>query len=418
MRNFLITTWIILSFLMLGMTANAAIQSGTSGGTKWTLDTETGVLTISKGSGTSTGNYCGEWTDYCNTGSTNPWVRKNLITGDPIIRNNINITSIVVEEGVTELGTAIFWGLKDVTNVKLPESLTTIGYETFRDCSKLDSIYIPKNVCTLKDRWATDCDSLAVIEIDPENKCFFTDKYGAVYSSDSTTLVKVPQDMTIGELTIIEGATKFATDALYQQVHLTQIRLPESMTTVQYGALDGMTSLKNIYFESATAPTFEKTIGNGTNTENLVIYIPCIDPEVSGREEEFEKETGISVESIQLFLNTYDVQAVPENQRKGTTQVINATSCEDHTVTIIAKPNPGYNFLRWESNISNEIITEAKYQYNCKRDEIFTAYFSNGSFQINVTTNIGDDGTTSGIGDYEIEKEVEISASAKKKRLL
>ncbi|MBQ9101422.1 MAG: InlB B-repeat-containing protein [Paludibacteraceae bacterium] len=413
MRNFLITTWITLSFLMLGMTANAAVHSGTSGGTKWTLDTGTGVLTISKGSGTSTGNYCGEWTEYCNTSSTNPWVRKNILTGDPILRYN-NITSIVVEEGVTELGTAIFWGLKDVTSVKLPESLTTIGYETFRDCSKLDSIYIPKNVCTLKDRWATDCDSLAVIEIDPENKCFFTDKYGAVYSSDSTTLVKVPQDMTIGELTIIDGATKFATDALYQQVHLTQIRLPESMTTVQYGALDGMKNLKNIYFESEKAPAFENEIGNGTNTKNLVIYIPCIDPEVPGREEEFQKETGISVESIQLFLNTYDVQAVPENQRKGTTQVINATSCEDHTVTIIAKPNPGYNFLRWESNKSTEIITEAEYKYNCKRDEIFTAYFSNGSFQINVTTNIGDDGTTSGIGDYEIEKEVEISASAKK----
>lgn len=155
MRNFLITTWITLSFLMLGMTANAAIHSGTSGGTKWTLDTGTGVLTISKGSGTSTGNYCGEWTEYCNTSSTNPWVRKNILTGDPILRYN-NITSIVVEEGVTELGTAIFWGLKDVTSVKLPESLTTIGYETFRDCSKLDSIYIPKNVCTLKDRWATD----------------------------------------------------------------------------------------------------------------------------------------------------------------------------------------------------------------------------------------------------------------------
>lgn len=129
MRNFLITTWIILSFLMLGMTANAALQSGTSGGTKWTLDTETGVLTISKGSGTSTGNYCGEWDDYCNTtSSTNPWLKKNWL-GDPTPK--YNITSIIVEEGVTELGTAIFWRLEDVTSVKLPESLTTIGYEEF-----------------------------------------------------------------------------------------------------------------------------------------------------------------------------------------------------------------------------------------------------------------------------------------------
>lgn len=65
MRNFLITTWITLSFLMLGMTANAAIHSGTSGGTNWKLDTETGVLTISKGTSGITDNYCGTWSDYC-----------------------------------------------------------------------------------------------------------------------------------------------------------------------------------------------------------------------------------------------------------------------------------------------------------------------------------------------------------------
>jgi hypothetical protein len=379
MVNFLRKTWLTLSLILLCTGVHAAIYNGTSGGTNWTVDTGTGVLTISKSEGGSgiTEDYLAKWCDYNNCESCRePYIYIGCDESRaPWYSHRRYIKTIIVEEGVVELETAAFRDLTNVTSVSLPTSLTTIGHEAFRNCTSLDSVYVPKNVCNLKDRWVTECSDLSVIEIDKANQCYFVDKYGAVYTKDTTTLVVLPQDMIIDELIIIDGVTSFATDALYGHKHLTQLRLPASMTVVEYGALDNMRSLKTIYFESEKAPIFRNEIGGGTNTSNLAVYIPCVVPEDPNRPGEFGTQMGVSVKNIELYLNTYVVEAVPDNQRKGSTSVINETSCEDNTVTIIAKPNAGYNFLRWESNKSSEIITQAEYKYKCTRDEVFTAYF-------------------------------------------
>ena len=70
------------------------------------------------------------------------------------------IKSIVLEEGVTEIGTGAFRDLKYVEKVTLPQSLTLIGNGAFsgceqlqvigRDasygCSSLKEVYTPQNV--------------------------------------------------------------------------------------------------------------------------------------------------------------------------------------------------------------------------------------------------------------------------------
>jgi uncharacterized repeat protein (TIGR02543 family) len=343
----------------------------------------------------------------------NPWEKE--YTGFRYTNYKRYITSIVVEEGVTELGTALFHGLSNVTSVKLPESLTTIGYEAFRGCSKLDSIYIPKNVCTLKDRWATDCYELSVIEIDPENQCYSVDQYGAVYDADTTTLVKLPQDMTIGELVIPEGVTEFATDALYQQVHLTQVMLPSTMTSVKYGSLDGLENLESIYFNSTTPPAFENKIGNGTN-ENLVIYIPCL-PVDDNRDEAYQGVTGINISKIQSFLKEIEVYAVSGNAKAGSATVISRVTCEKQTVTISATTNPGYEFSHWESDVRGKIGEDQPtftYDYiegTHPKVETFTAIFEGNDFDLKVITDPSGMGVTTGSGKYEIDTRVNISVT-------
>lgn len=227
MVNYLRKTWLALSLILLCTGVHAAIYNGTSGGTNWTVDTDTGVLTISKGEKYEgeggwlsrcpdydagvTHDYDTEWEDGYGVSCEKNVENTAIFGGDnreDWHKYSSQITSIVVEEGVTEIGNAAFRKLSNVTSVSLPTTLTTVGLEAFRGCSKLDSIYIPKNVCTLKDRWATDCSELSVIEIDPENQCYFVDQYGAVYDADTTTLVKLPQDMTIGELVIPRGCDR------------------------------------------------------------------------------------------------------------------------------------------------------------------------------------------------------------------
>ncbi|HAJ97648.1 MAG TPA: hypothetical protein DCO72_07930, partial [Ruminococcus sp.] len=94
-------------------------QSGTCGGElRWWYDGN-GTLTIA-------GN---------DTMSSNPWSN---------FRNEI--TTVVIDNSVTNIISSAFSGCTNLTSVSLPESLNSIGSDAFRNCSALASITIPQNV--------------------------------------------------------------------------------------------------------------------------------------------------------------------------------------------------------------------------------------------------------------------------------
>ncbi|MCC8104159.1 MAG: leucine-rich repeat protein, partial [Clostridiales bacterium] len=102
------------------------VGSGDSGNITWKLD-EAGVLTIS-GSDAMT-----------NYGSTSmPWYEYRA-----------SIKKIIVESGVTTIGTNAFNGCSNVTSVSLAEGITSIGNYAFNNCAALGSLTIPESVTTL-----------------------------------------------------------------------------------------------------------------------------------------------------------------------------------------------------------------------------------------------------------------------------
>lgn len=429
--------WLIWSLLTLSVCEiHAWTSSGTSGGTNWLFDSGTGCLTISANQKSSTpgvmANYHGEWNYPCGDSTLYGAKGSETLKGNSCPGNykgsapwytatkygwyvRSNVTCLVVEEGVKTLGAASFYGLQYLKSVQLPESLEEIGYEAFRYCYSLDSIHIGPNVCTIRDRWATGCTSLATIEIDKNNPCYHVDAYGAVYDITDTILIKVPQALNINELTIPEGVTQFATDALYQSKTLQSLVLPSTLKEVDYGALDAMPNLKYIYFNSVEAPVFQKKVGAGTDASHLVIYIPCTPSDnYDERKDAYALEVGVVADNIEKFLSDYKVEAISENPRKGTAGVTTRMTCDDSKTTITATPNPGYNFLYWESDKSSTRITQNPYVFECTQSVAFTAYFSSNSYAIEVTTNIGENGTTTGSDTYEVDTEVTISASATK----
>ncbi len=56
------------------------------------------------------------------------------------------ITSIVIPEGVTSIGSGAFWHCKSLSDVTLPSTLTTIESYAFNDCQALETIDIPESV--------------------------------------------------------------------------------------------------------------------------------------------------------------------------------------------------------------------------------------------------------------------------------
>ena len=66
---------------------------------------------------------------------------KDFNTGNPPLwMDNSNITSVVVEDGVTCIGTGTFAYCTSLTNVTIPSSVISIGWNAFDSCSSLTTI--------------------------------------------------------------------------------------------------------------------------------------------------------------------------------------------------------------------------------------------------------------------------------------
>ena len=241
---------------LFGFTAEAA--SGTCGeNLTWTL--ESGVLTIS-GTGPMTNWYWG------NSQKRAPWYSSRS-----------SIKSVVIEDGVTNIGEYAFYDCTSLESVTLPKSVITIEAYAFYNCNKLTSlpvgeypisigdyafaecaglknIVIPDNVTSIgshtfsgyyvksitigsglseiSDAAFAYTDYLEEITVDPDNQHFTVDSYGALYSKDMTRLLKYPVGKSITSYTVPEGVTSIDSCAFIFLENLTNVTLPESLKRI------------------------------------------------------------------------------------------------------------------------------------------------------------------------------------------
>ena len=115
------------------------------------------TLTLSNGTMTVSGN--GAMEDY-QTPTNRPWDG-----------NKGDVTSVVVESGVTTVGAMSFCNFGKMTSVTLPEGLTSIGTRSFLSCGKLTSITIPSTVTSIGAEAFYSCTSVTDVNLyaDPAN---------------------------------------------------------------------------------------------------------------------------------------------------------------------------------------------------------------------------------------------------------
>jgi hypothetical protein len=118
-----------------------------------TWELKDGTLTIS-GQGVMP-NFASYYFENYNGG---PWGQK--ISGPPL-----KIMSIIINEGVTNIGDNAFRNLKNVVSVSLPSTLTNIGSSAFNNCNSLISVVIPDGVVNIGGRAFENCWKLIQIEI-------------------------------------------------------------------------------------------------------------------------------------------------------------------------------------------------------------------------------------------------------------
>ncbi len=108
----------------------------------WTLDTDTGVLTIS-GEGDMVGYYDEPWESY-----------------------RESVTQVVIEDGVTSVRSSAFEDYVNLKSVVIADSVTSIGYSAFRNCTSLESVKLGSGITSIANSAFNGCDALTTVYYD------------------------------------------------------------------------------------------------------------------------------------------------------------------------------------------------------------------------------------------------------------
>lgn len=196
----------------------------------WNYDDDTCVLTIS-GTGEMPGT--------------------SLFKDVPWQSEKKYIEEVIIEDGITTIGSSAFSNCVHLKKVTIPDSVISIKQSAFKGCTKLTSVTLPANLKSLGGHVFRDCEKLTSIEL-PEsliemgiyNFSGCTALESASLPSEITTI----PDYTFNGCTSLENVsfsdniTKIGEYAFYGCESLKNITLPDTLNEIGAFAFTGCKS--------------------------------------------------------------------------------------------------------------------------------------------------------------------------------
>lgn len=143
-----------------------------------------------------------------------------------------DITTLIIEEGVTSIANEAFHGCDNLKTVVLPDSMTELG-APFWGCRSLSSITLPKTITRINWLAFKNCTALKEIVI-PE---------GVTYIGEEAF-----RNSGLEKITLPDSLTAIGNYAFYDCKNLTQLHFPANLTFIGDYALSGCSNLKSLYF--------------------------------------------------------------------------------------------------------------------------------------------------------------------------
>ena len=149
----------------------------------------------------------------------------------------VPLKEVKLPQGITGLGTNVFYKCSALTSINLPDGLTNIGDCAFQSCSSLATINLPEGLTSIGAR--------------------------AFYGCSDLTDINLP-----------EGLQSIGQSAFYNCSDLTDINLPEGLQSIKNYTFYGCSSLTTVTCLAAVPPTLEMIAFGGCDAL-IDIYVPA-----------------------------------------------------------------------------------------------------------------------------------------------
>ena len=216
-------------------------QTVISVGAKLSWSLSNGTLTISGNGAMNDFHYS---TNKPSTTKESPWYSARA-----------SIKRVVINSGVTSIGSSAFFGCSSLTSVTIPNSVTNIGDSAFYNCTGLTSVTIPNSVTSIENKTFYNCSSLTSVTI---GNSVTSIGYQAFEGCSGLTSVTIPNSVTsigyrafygcgsLTSVTIGNSVTSIGFKAFFGCSRLTALTIPNSVTSIgdeAFSRCSGLTSV-------------------------------------------------------------------------------------------------------------------------------------------------------------------------------
>ena len=170
------------------------------------------------------------------------------------------------EDGKTIIGV----NDKKITHITIPEGVTTIGHRVFLGCSALQCIDIPNSVTTIGYYVFYGCSALQCINVSDDNPNY-TSVDGILFNKQLSTIIQFPEGGNIEVYNIPNSVTTIGYGAFYGCSSLQSIDIPNSVTTIGYVAFSGCSSLQSIDIPNSVTSIGERAFSRCSSLQSIVI---------------------------------------------------------------------------------------------------------------------------------------------------
>ncbi|MGM9549390.1 MAG: leucine-rich repeat protein [Faecousia sp.] len=190
------------------------------------------------------------------------------------------ITSVVVEDGITGLGDYLFSNCTNLQSVSIADSVESIGNNAFSSCTALTSATIPNSVKSIESYAFSSCTGLTSVTI-PDS----VERIGdwAFASCTGLTSVTIPGSVKsfgdyafyhctgLKNLELSDGLSSIGSHAFYYCTGLTSVTIPGSVKSIGDSAFYYCTGLTSAEFSGGVTDTGNGTFSNCSNLVSVII---------------------------------------------------------------------------------------------------------------------------------------------------